>query len=156
MEPKLKKEAYASPKTEAKAKALKAKKAGQKEVHSHTHTHTHTRSRYHPFSDDPKHWVSGGSLRRTPVRGSKLYHYAIIKFSLTTESIMKNIEEHNTLVFIVNIKANTCQVRQAVKKLYDTEVAKVNTLIWLDGEKAYVLLTPDYGELDVANKIGII
>ena len=41
MEPKLKKEAYASPKTEAKAKALKAKKAGQKEVHSHTHTHTH-------------------------------------------------------------------------------------------------------------------
>ena len=42
MEPKLKKEAYASPKTEAKAKALKAKKAGQKEVHSHTHTHTHT------------------------------------------------------------------------------------------------------------------
>ena len=40
MEPKLKKEAYASPKTEAKAKALKAKKAGQKEVHSHTHTHT--------------------------------------------------------------------------------------------------------------------
>ena len=156
MEPKLKKEAYASPKTEAKAKALKAKKAGQKEVHSHTHTHTHTRSRYHPFSDDPKHWVSGGSLRRTPVRGSKLYHYAIIKFSLTTESIMKNIEEHNTFVFIVNIKANTCQVRQAVKKLYDTEVAKVNTLIWLDGEKAYVLLTPDYGALDVANKIGII
>ena len=69
---------------------------------------------------------------------------------------MNNIEEHNTLVFIVNIKANTCQVRQAVKKLYDTEVAKVNTLIWLDGEKAYVLLTPDYGELDVANKIGII
>ena len=69
---------------------------------------------------------------------------------------MNNIEEHNTLVFIVNIKANTCQVRQAVKKLYDTEVAKVNTLIWLDGEKAYVLLTPDYGALDVANKIGII
>ncbi|ELR48063.1 hypothetical protein M91_19717 [Bos mutus] len=124
MESKVKKEASASSKTEAKAKALKAKKAGL--------------------------------LRRTPVRGSKLYHYAIIKFSLTTESVMKNIEEHNTLVFIVNIKANTCQVRQAVKKLYDTEAAKVNTLIWLDGEKAYVLLTPDYGALDVANKIGII
>ena len=42
MEPKVKKEASAPPKTEAKGKALKAKKAGLKEVHSHTHTHTHT------------------------------------------------------------------------------------------------------------------
>ena len=52
MEPKLKKEAYASPKTEAKAKALKAKKAGQKEVHSHTHTHTHT----HKIQISPIFW----------------------------------------------------------------------------------------------------
>ena len=70
---------------------------------------------------------------------------------------MREIEERNKLVFIVDIKANTCQVRQAVKKFYDIEVAKVNILIWLDGEKkACVLLTPDYGTLDVANKIGII
>ena len=90
-------------------------------------------------------------------RRNKLDHYAIIKFPLTTESAMKKIEDNNTLVFIVDVKANKHQIKQAVKKLYDIDVAKVNTLIRPDGEKkAYVRLAPDYDALDVANKIGII
>ncbi|XP_020740394.2 large ribosomal subunit protein uL23, partial [Odocoileus virginianus] len=88
---------------------------------------------------------------------ARLDHYAIIKFPLTTESAMKKIEDNNTLVFIVDVKANKHQIKQAVKKLYDIDVAKVNTLIRPDGEKkAYVRLAPDYDALDVANKIGII
>ncbi|ELW66815.1 60S ribosomal protein L23a [Tupaia chinensis] len=67
------------------------------------------------------------------------------------------IEDNNTLVFIVDVKANKHQVKQAVKKLYDIDVAKVNTLIRPDREKkAYVRLAPDYDAPDVANKIGII
>uniref|UniRef100_A0A8C9P4J4 Ribosomal protein L23a n=1 Tax=Spermophilus dauricus TaxID=99837 RepID=A0A8C9P4J4_SPEDA len=71
---------------------------------------------------------------------------------------MKKIED-NTLVFIVDVKANKHQIKQAVKKkkLYDIDVAKVNTLIRPNGEKkAYVRLAPDYDAFDVANKIGII
>ncbi|GAB5577074.1 60S ribosomal protein L23a-like [Prionailurus iriomotensis] len=65
--------------------------------------------------------------------------------------------ENNTLVFVGDVKANKHQIKQAVKKLYDTDVAKVNTLIRPDGEKkAYVRLAPDYDALDAANKIGII
>ena len=48
---------------------------------------------------------------------------------LNTESAMKKIEEHNTLVFIVDVKANKRQIKDAVKKLYDVQAAKVNTLI---------------------------
>ena len=49
------------------------------------------------------------------------------------------------------------QVKQAVKKLYDIDVAKVNTRIRPDREKtAYVRLAPDHDALDVANKMGII
>ena len=48
---------------------------------------------------------------------------------LNTESAMKKIEEHNTLVFIVDLKANKRQIKDAVKKLYDVSTAKVNTLI---------------------------
>ena len=71
---------------------------------------------------------------------------------------MKKIEDNNTLVFIVDGKGNKHQIKQAVKRLYDIDVAKVNTLIRPDGEKkkAYVRLAPDYDALDVANKIGII
>lgn len=42
---------------------------------------------------------------------------------------MKKIEEHNTLVFIVDVKANKRQIKEALKNLYDIETIKVNTLI---------------------------
>merc|ERR1719249_89083 len=83
--------------------------------------------------------------------------YNIIKHPYTTESAMKKIEDNNTLVFIVDVKSNKHQIKSAVKKLYEIEVVKVNTLIRPDGKKkAYVRLAPDYDALDVANKIGII
>ncbi|CAI0475010.1 unnamed protein product, partial [Linum tenue] len=46
---------------------------------------------------------------------NKLDHYQILKFPLTTESAMKKIEDNNTLA--------------AVKKMYDIQAKKVNTLI---------------------------
>lgn len=141
---------------EAKAKALKAKKAVLKGVHSHKKKKIRTsptfrRPKTLRLRRQPKY------PRKSAPRRNKLDHYAIIKFPLTTESAMKKIEDNNTLVFIVDVKANKHQIKQAVKKLYDIDVAKVNTLIRPDGEKkAYVRLAPDYDALDVANKIGII
>ncbi|MBZ3890095.1 60S ribosomal protein L23a [Sciurus carolinensis] len=64
-------------------------------------------------------------------------------------------EDNNTLMFIMDVKVNKHQIKQAVKKLYDIDVAKVNTLIRPDGEKAYIRLAPDYNALEVANKIGV-
>uniref|UniRef100_G3MMK9 Large ribosomal subunit protein uL23 N-terminal domain-containing protein n=2 Tax=Amblyomma TaxID=6942 RepID=G3MMK9_AMBMU len=94
--------------------------------------------------------------RSVPTR-TRLDQFSIIKHPLTTESAMKKIEDNNTLVFIVHLRANKHQIKTAVKKLYDIDVANVNTLIRPDGQKkAYVRLAPDYDALDVANKIGII
>ena len=70
---------------------------------------------------------------------------------------MKKIEDHNTLVFIVDLKANKRQIKAAASDLYKIGVQKVNTLIRPDGaKKAYVRLHSDHDALDVANKIGII
>jgi len=70
---------------------------------------------------------------------------------------MKLIEDSNTLVFIVEIKANKRQIKQAVKDLYQIESDKVNTLITPRGvKKAYVKLSKDYDALDVANRVGVI
>uniref|UniRef100_A0A8C0PCT3 Large ribosomal subunit protein uL23 n=2 Tax=Canis lupus familiaris TaxID=9615 RepID=A0A8C0PCT3_CANLF len=143
------KEAPAPPKAEAKAKALKSKKAVLKGVHSHLHSKD-PRPKTLCLQRQPKY------PRKSAPRRNKLDHYAIIKFPLTTESAMKKIEDNNTLVFIVDVKANKHEIKQAVKKLYDIDVAKVNTLIRPEGEKkAYVRLAPDYDALDVANKTGI-
>jgi hypothetical protein len=50
--------------------------------------------------------------------------------TLTTESAMK-IEDNNTLVFIVDLKADKKKIKAAVKKMYDIQAKKVNTLIRL-------------------------
>mmetsp|Transcript_13414 Transcript_13414/g.26462 ORF Transcript_13414/g.26462 Transcript_13414/m.26462 type:complete len:142 (+) Transcript_13414:162-587(+) len=87
----------------------------------------------------------------------KLDKYAVIKYPLTTESAMKKIEDNNTLVFIVDVKANKRQIKAAVTSMHEIQCLKVNTLIRPDGQKkAYVRLTQDYDALDVANRIGII
>ncbi|KAJ7343686.1 60S ribosomal protein L23a, partial [Mycena albidolilacea] len=67
------------------------------------------------------------------------------------------IGEHNTLVFIVDIKSNKCRIKVhlAHKTTQDTvKSAKVSTLILPDSKKkAYVRLTADHDALDVANKV---
>lgn len=95
--------------------------------------------------------------RRSVPHRPRLDKFSIIKHPLTTESAMKKIEDNNTLVFLVDLKATKNHVKTAVKKLYDIDVAKVNCLVRPDGlKKAYVRLASDYDALDVANKIGII
>merc|ERR1712029_1316113 len=83
--------------------------------------------------------------------------YRTIVHPLNTESAMKKIEDHNTLVFIVDTKSNKRQIKDAVKKLYDVKALKINTLIRPDGrKKAFVRLEADVDALDIANKIGFI
>ena len=61
------------------------------------------------------------------------------------------IEENNTLVFIVDVKANKRQIAAALKKQYDVSCIKINTLIRPDGsKKAFARLTADVDALDIA------
>ena len=95
--------------------------------------------------------------RRSVPHVSKLDEFAIVRYPLTTESAMKKIEDNNTLVFIVDVRANKPQIKAAIQKLYSVKPMKVNTLIRPDGlKKAYVRLPKDVDALDIASKIGII
>ncbi|KAK6026821.1 ribosomal protein L23 [Ostertagia ostertagi] len=144
-----------APKSATK-KALSAKKKvvkGQKHLHKKkVRTSVHfRRPRTLKTPRVPKY-----PRKSAPAR-NKLDTFAIIKHPLTTESAMKKIEDHNTLVFMVDVRANKHQIRNAVKKLYNIDVQKINTLITPHMEKkAYIRLTSDYDALDCANKIGII
>ncbi|KAF8272641.1 ribosomal protein L23/L15e core domain-containing protein [Lactarius quietus] len=142
-------------KPEAKAKT--AKKAALQGVHSHSARKQRTSVSFHRpktlrLPRDPKY------QRKSIPHAPRMDQYrTIVSYPLNTESAMKKIEEHNTLVFLVDIKANKRQIKDAVKKLWDVQAEKVNTLIRPDGKKkAYVRLTPDHDALDVANKIGFI
>lgn len=67
--------------------------------------------------------------RRSVPRAPRLDAYKVLRFPLNTESTMKKIEDNNTLVFICDVTANKRQIKEAVKKLYDVEPVKINTLI---------------------------
>lgn len=88
----------------------------------------------------------------------RLDAHKVIVHPLNTESAMKKIEEDNTLVFIVDVKANKAQIKQALKKLYDVDTVKINTLIRPDGsKKAFARLTKDVDALDIAaTKLSIV
>jgi len=142
--------------TGSKAQAAKAAKALKKGVVKKKTRKIRTSVTFHRPKTlkrvrDPKY------PRLSAPRPDKLDHYQVLKYPLTTESAMKKIEDNNTLVFIVDIRADKRKIKDAVKKMYDIQTKKVNTLIRPDGaKKAYVRLTADYDALDIANKIGII
>merc|ERR1712151_1228047 len=141
-----------------KGGAKKAAKVAKAVKGSVARKHKKVRNNVHFFRPktlqrkrDPKY-----PRRSTEIR-ARMDKYRVIQYPVTTESAMKKIEEVNTLVFIVDIKANKVNIREAVQPMYDVKAAKVNTLIRPDGKKkAYVRLTQDYDALDVANRIGII
>uniref|UniRef100_A0A7S2AD43 Large ribosomal subunit protein uL23 N-terminal domain-containing protein n=1 Tax=Alexandrium andersonii TaxID=327968 RepID=A0A7S2AD43_9DINO len=134
------------------AKVAKAVKESTKRKARKVRTNVHFfRPKTQIKARDPKY------PRRSTETRCKMDKYRIIQCPVTTESAMKKIEEINTLVFLVDIKATKLKIKEAVKALYDVQCAKVNTLIRPDGKKkAYVHLTQDYDALDVANRIGII
>ncbi|KAN0139700.1 Ribosomal protein L23/L15e core domain containing protein [Lactarius tabidus] len=148
--------AAAAKTSKPEAKAKTAKKAALQGVHSHSARKKRTSVSFHRPKTlrkqrEPKY------QRKSVPHQPRMDQYRTIVSPLNTESAMKKIEENNTLVFLVDIKANKRQIKDAVKKLWDVQAEKVNTLIRPDGKKkAYVRLTTDHDALDVANKIGFI
>nr|GLL27913.1 60S ribosomal protein L23a [Ipomoea trifida]GMC92782.1 60S ribosomal protein L23a [Ipomoea batatas] len=145
-----------SKKADPKAQAAKVAKAVKGTTFKKTAKKIRTKVTFHRPKTLKKDRNPKYPRISAPAR-NKLDQYQILKYPLTTESAMKKIEDNNTLVFIVDIRADKKKIKDAVKKMYDIQTKKVNTLIRPDGtKKAYVRLTPDYDALDVANKIGII
>ncbi|MCS7135799.1 MAG: 50S ribosomal protein L23 [Nitrososphaerota archaeon] len=80
----------------------------------------------------------------------------IIKRVVITQDTVSLVEKENKITFIVDIKATKKQIKDAIEKLYEVKVEKVNTLITPLGEKkAFVKLKPEYSASELAVKLGI-
>ncbi|KAK3647533.1 60S ribosomal protein L25 [Elasticomyces elasticus] len=139
------------------AKASAAAKATLRGVNSHKVRKVRTSTSFHrpktlTLSRAPKY------PRKSVPHEPRLDASKVIVHPLNTESAMKKIEENNTLVFIVDVKANKRQIKEALKKMYDVDVVRINTMIRPDGsKKAFARLTPDVDALDIAaTKLAIV
>lgn len=86
-----------------------------------------------------------------------LEYYDVILRPVVSEKALSLIEKNNTLTFIVKMEANKLHIKEAIEKLFEVKVEKVNILMTMKGEKkAYVKLRPEYKASDVAVKLGIL
>ncbi|RLE58347.1 MAG: 50S ribosomal protein L23 [Thermoprotei archaeon] len=84
------------------------------------------------------------------------YTKIIIRPHVTEKTLML-MEQNNVLTFIVDRRASKPQIKEAVEKMLEVKVVKVNTLITPRGEKkAYVKLAPEYSAVDIASRMGIL
>lgn len=143
-----------APKSNTKAAA--AKKAALKGANASKSTKVRTSTTFRlpktlKLTRAPKY------ARTAVPHAPRLDAYKVIVAPITSETAIKKVEDANTLVFQVDIKANKHQIRKAVKELYEVEALAVNTLIRPNGtKKAFIRLTADYDALDIANKIGYV
>ena len=81
----------------------------------------------------------------------------IIKYPLSTEKSIRLMESDNVLVFIVEIKANKQEIKQAIESTYDVKVVRVNTAIDpRNRKKAYVKFSDDTPAIDLATQLGLM
>lgn len=103
--------------------------------------------------------IAGTSVAATSGRktGSKLDAHAIIKFPLSTEKSIRQIEFDNKLSFVVDARATKGEIKAAVEELFKVKVIKVNLQNSFKGQKrAYVRLAPDSLASDVSADLGLI
>jgi large subunit ribosomal protein L23Ae len=87
----------------------------------------------------------------------KFDKFKVLNFPLTTEKVMKKMEDENTMAFIVHNRANKQQIKAAFSELYGAKIRAVRTLVTpLGKKKAYIRLAPESDALGVASKMGII
>merc|ERR1719168_429312 len=73
--------------------------------------------------------------KRSVKKESTWDKYAIVKYSLSSESAIKTIEDHNTLVFVVDKKAYVV-------------LSKVHDALEIANKKAYVVLSKVHDALE--------
>jgi large subunit ribosomal protein L23 len=94
---------------------------------------------------------------QTPKQVEEFDPYKIIKFPLSTEKSIRQIEFDNKLTFVVDRKATKPQIKKAIEELFKVKVIKVNTQHSFKGQKrAYIKLSPESLASDVSADLGLI
>jgi len=81
----------------------------------------------------------------------------IIKYPLSTEKSIRLMESENKLIFIVDNRANKIEIKEAMEKMFNVKVIKVNTLTDQKGRKrAYIKFGDETPAIDLATKLGMM
>lgn len=83
--------------------------------------------------------------------------YTVLKYPLSTEKSVRQIEFENKISFAVDGRATKPEVKKAVEELYKVKVLKVNIHNSFSGiKKAIVKLSPQHSAADLSADLGMI
>lgn len=81
----------------------------------------------------------------------------IVEYPLVTEKSIGLIEKENTIVFIVDRRADKKKIKEEIEKLYGVKVERINTISTIKGKKkAFVKLTAGFKASDLAMKLKLM
>ena len=81
----------------------------------------------------------------------------ILKFPLSTEKSIRLMESENTLIFVVDTKADKRMIKGAVEEMFKVKVIAVRTMISPECEKrAFIRFGRETPAIDIATKLGMI
>ncbi|PIZ52131.1 50S ribosomal protein L23 [Candidatus Woesearchaeota archaeon CG_4_10_14_0_2_um_filter_33_13] len=83
--------------------------------------------------------------------------YKVIRFPLSTEKSIRQIEFDNKLAFVVHPRSTKRDIKRAVEQLFKVKVIQVNVQNFINGQKrAYVKLSAGNVASDVSADLGLI
>ena len=81
----------------------------------------------------------------------------IVKYPLSTEKAIRQMESDNVLVFVVDKKASKDEIRKEIESLYKVKIIKINTTIdTKHRKKAYVKFSDETPAIDLATQLGLM
>lgn len=84
-------------------------------------------------------------------------YYDVIEYPVITEKTVNLISTDNRITFVVNKSSTKEQIKNAVEKMYNVKVKKINVIKdRKNRKKAMVTLKKEYNAQDLANKLGVI
>jgi len=83
--------------------------------------------------------------------------WKVINFPHLAEKSMNMVEFDNKLTFIVRKSATKKEIKEAVEKLFDVKVLRVQTEVTPKGvKKAYAKLGPEHSASEIASRMGMV
>ncbi|KAK1422072.1 hypothetical protein QVD17_24941 [Tagetes erecta] len=95
--------------------------------------------------------------KTTTTTQTSMDYQQVLKYPVVTEAGIQSIIKENTLVFMVDVRANKKDIRNAFENMLQIKTKKINTLINYDGtKKAYIQLPPDNQAVTIAKRLKIL
>lgn len=83
--------------------------------------------------------------------------YKVLKYPLSTEKAIREMEAENCLLFIVSSDSTKASVKWAIESAFGVKVKSVRTSVTMKGlKKAFVKLSEETPAADITAKLGLV